>query len=124
MRVLVPFQASQQLIVNEGNLYLLQNMCMVHLKSDNIEALSAAGIQTDIIPAGYTQCLLVMDKGVNKPFKQYLRTEATQWLLQQPANTKPSRQVVVQWIHTAWGKVTVETIANTWASIVIIPFTE
>ena len=56
-RVLVPFQASQWLIVDEGNLYLLQDMCMVHLKSDNLEALSAVGIQADFIPAGYTGCL-------------------------------------------------------------------
>jgi hypothetical protein len=65
-----------------------------------------------------------MDKGVNKPFKQYLCTVATQWRLQQPANTKPSHKVVAQWIHAAWGKVTLETIANTCASIGIIPFTE
>jgi hypothetical protein len=37
------------------------------LKSDNLEVLSAVGIQTDFIPAGYTGCLQVMDNGVNKP---------------------------------------------------------
>jgi hypothetical protein len=30
------------------------------------------GVEVDFTPAGYTSCLQVLDKGFNKPFKQFI----------------------------------------------------
>ena len=119
-QVLVPYFAAQRLI-GDGYGYLLQDICTVHCTHENIVALSDAGIQCDYIPAGYTGILQVMDKGVNKPFKQFIRQESLQWLISQPPNTKPTRQIIAQWIHAAWEQVTVDTIVNTWATVGIVP---
>ncbi len=52
--------------------YLLQDQFSVHLKEENVMAAQRAGVEVDFIPAGYTSCLQVLDKGVNKPFKQFI----------------------------------------------------
>ena len=63
----------------------------------------------------YTLCLQVMDKGVDKPFKEYLHQESMTWLVAQPQNTTPLCVVIAQWIHMVWEKVTDQAIINTWA---------
>jgi len=40
--------------------------------------------EVDFIPVGYTACLQVLDKGVNKPFKQFVRDDSIAWLQQAP----------------------------------------
>ena len=121
--ILVPFVIGQGLHVH-NRASLLQDSCMVHLANENMMAVQAHGIQMDIIPAGYTLCLQVMDKGVNKPFKEYLHQESMSWLVAQPQNSSPSHAVVGQWIHTACEKVTVKSIVNTWVGIGIVQFVD
>ena len=69
-------------------------------------------------------CLLVMDKGVNKLFKEYLHQQPMLWLVGQSHNSSPLHAAVVQWIHTSWENVSVESIINTWAVIGIVPFVD
>jgi hypothetical protein len=47
-----------------------------------------AGVEVDFIPAGYTSCLQVLDKGVNKPFKQFIQQQSIKWLQSTPARCK------------------------------------
>jgi hypothetical protein len=48
------------------------------------------GAEVEFIPAGYNPVLQAMDKGLHKPFKQYLREESLAWMVQQPDGAKPT----------------------------------
>jgi hypothetical protein len=116
-RVLAPYAATK-----EHGVYLLMDEFSVHLKAECVHAIQGLGVEVDYIPAGYTGCLQVMDKGINKPFKQYLKHQSTAWLVDQPANTKPSRVDIANWVHAAWTQVTVPTMTNTWHAIGLRPW--
>ena len=59
----------------------------------------------------------VLDKGVHKPFKQYLREESMAFMLRNPEGTKPTRQDIALWIKKSWDQIQPSTILNTWESI-------
>jgi len=84
--------------------------CPVHMKSKTTQAIQNCGTEGDFILAGYTGRAQVCDKGVNKPFKQAVRSTALQWMMESQENTKPSRVDIVHWIQTAWQQITQQTI--------------
>jgi hypothetical protein len=45
----------------------------VRMQQKDIFTLQQISIEVNFIPAGYTTMLRVLDKGVKKPFKMYLR---------------------------------------------------
>ena len=72
-----------------------------------------------MIPGGMTSQFQVIDVVVNKPFKDYLRKNYSDWLINgnhAPTPTgklkKPSIQLLGQWIITAWGKIKSESIVK------------
>jgi hypothetical protein len=71
----------------------------------------------ELIPGGYTGCLKILGKWVNKPFKGYLRDEFERWMMVNGSRRKPMQAEAAQLISIAWSKVTRETIANTWNSV-------
>jgi transposase-like protein len=97
--------------------YLIYDEFSVHLKREVLNATQRHGTQVDIIPGGYTGALQVLDKGVNKPFKDKLRQQHLQWLVDNNNNAKPKRHDVAKWVATAWEQITVPFITNTWHSI-------
>jgi hypothetical protein len=104
--------------------YLLQDQFSVHLKDENLMAAQRAGVEVDFIPAGYTACLQVLDKGVNKPFKQFIQQQCIAWLQGAPQGAKPDRLTITNWISNSWNQVSVSTITNTWNSLQLLPFEE
>jgi transposase-like protein len=104
--------------------YLLQDQFSVHLKEENVMAAQRAGVEVDFIPAGYTACLQVLDKGVNKPFKQFIQQQSIKWLQSAPQGGKPDRVTITNWVSTSWNQVSVECITNTWRSLQLHPFDE
>ena len=80
-------------------------------------AAQRAGVEVDFIPAGYTACLQVLDKGVNKPFKQFIQQQCIAWLQGAPQGAKPDRLTITNWISNSWNQVSVSTITNTWNSL-------
>jgi hypothetical protein len=58
-------------------------------KTSFILTAQRAGVEVDFIPAEYTACLQVLDKGVNKPFKQFIQDHSIAWLQQAPQGAKP-----------------------------------
>jgi len=70
-------------------LVLLDNFS-VHMQHENITSLQILGAEVEFIPAGYTPLLQAMDKGLHKPFKQYLREEGLSWMVQQPDGARPT----------------------------------
>ena len=57
----------------------------------------------------------ILDKGINKPFKEKVQAAHMEWLLVN--NSKPKRHDVARWIKQAWDGITPDTITNTWVSV-------
>ncbi len=82
------------------------------------------------VPGGGTSKLQVLDVGVNKPFKDKMKSL---WTLNMVAmiqeakaagqmnaigwKPKVSREMLADWCLEAWDSITVETITNTWRKI-------
>ena len=107
---------------NQQHGYLIQDSFSVHLHRKSIRALNDIGVETDFIPGGCTPVLQVMDKGVFKPFKDYIRQESTTWKIQHAHGTKPTREDIAHWIQHSWDRVDVDTITNTWQLINYQPY--
>jgi DDE superfamily endonuclease len=100
--------------------YLLMDECTVHKTASVKTALEDLSTEVDFIVKGYTSKLQVLDVGVNKPFKHYMR-ESYEHHMVVNNGRKASRLDVANWVAEAWGKVKVESITNTWRSIGIGP---
>jgi len=82
---------------------------------DIVRLTQERGTEVEFIPGGYTGALQVLDKGVNKPFKNHYRQQL-HWQINNDENAKPKRHDVANWIQAAWDRVTVESIRNMWNS--------
>jgi hypothetical protein len=89
----------------------------VHLMGEINHKINKLGTETEFVPGGYTGCVQVIDKGVNKHFKHYAKEKFEYWMVSNGSRKKPTRGEVSQWIKMAWDKVTTATIVNTWKSI-------
>ena len=59
----------------------------------------------------------MMDVGVNKPFKGYVRQVYENFMIGNIEHRKVGREDIVQWTEIGWGKVKVETITRTWTKV-------
>ena len=66
---------------------------------------------------GYTSKLQTLDVGIKKSFKDYWRQWQASFIIANPSNCKPSRQIITKWASETWNKVTKESIINTWNHI-------
>jgi len=98
--ILAPYAAA-----HKNKIYFLQDMFSVHLHNNSITALSCLGIKVDFILAGYTPVSQPMDKGIHKPFKQYIREENNAWLVAHLQGDKPTQVDIATWIQHAWDRV-------------------
>ena len=105
----------KQFCVGKVSTYLLMDECSVHMCGECVQAIQSCGTDVDFIPGGYTGKLQVLDVGVNRPFKDFVREKYEQFMSQN--DRKPSRLDVAQWVADAWKRVSMESIINTWASI-------
>ena len=55
-----------------------------------------------------------MDVGVNKIFKERVKSKYWNWLIQVPDGTKPSRKDISHWCKEAWDSIDLEVIRNNW----------
>ena len=82
-----------------------------------INQIQDCGTEVDFVLEGYTSKLQVLDVGVNKPFKGYVKESYEKFMVDNTDGKKASRLDVEKWVDEAWNKVTSEKISNTWASI-------
>ena len=115
-RIVRPYAA-----LHNGTVHMSLDQFSVHMQHDNTTALQHVGVEVDFIPAGYTSILQVMDKGLHKPFKQYLREESMAFMLNNPEGTKPTRLDIATWIQRSWDLVQPAAVLNSWSSIGIRP---
>jgi hypothetical protein len=99
------------------DIYLLQHEFSLHLMGSVNNQINKLGTEVDIITGGYTGSIQVFDKGINKPFKGYLRDHFEEWMCTNGSRRQPSRAEVAQWVANAWEQVTTATIVNTWKII-------
>lgn len=90
-----------------------------HLTPSVKKALSDEHTDLVVIPGGMTSQLQVLDVSINKPFKDKIRQQYTEWMLS-GAHTltptgkiqKPAVSLISQWILTAWNSITPESIVK------------
>jgi DDE superfamily endonuclease len=72
-----------------------------------------------LIPGGYTSKLQVLDVGINKPFKDYLRDKYDNWFMNANIRTaKPKRTDIAKWVVDTWyDDITKKMIYNAWRKV-------
>ena len=81
-----------------------------------VNPIQDCGTEVDFVLGVYTSKLQVLDVGVNKPFKEYVKQCYERFMVQN-AGRKVCRLDVAKWVEEAWERVSTETICNTWSSI-------
>jgi hypothetical protein len=94
--------------------YMIMDEFKVHLMSSCLNALQDTGTEVDFVVGGYTGCVQILDKGINRPFKGYACENFEHWMMTIGTRRHPSRGEVASWIDDAWSKITVSCIKNTW----------
>jgi len=84
-RVIQPYVAA-----GDNSVLVILDNFSVHMQDYIVTLLQILGAEVEFIPAGYTPLLQAMDKGLHKPFKQYLREEGLSWMVQQPDGARPT----------------------------------
>lgn len=105
-------------------LYLILDECTTHTRPDVKAAFSKCNTIVDYIPANTTNQLQMMDVGVNKPLKDYIRSSFDKWMVDNKSNDKPTRALLSYWIYNAWKKMKAKTIYNSWRRIGYFNFTK
>ena len=60
----------------------------MHLMRQMVQAVQDSRTQVEFVPGGYTGALQILDKGINKPFKDNIKHEQIQFMVDNP-NMKP-----------------------------------
>jgi hypothetical protein len=79
-----------------------------------LNALQDTGTEVDFVVGGYTGCVQILDKGINRPFKGYARENFEHWMMMNNNRGHPPRCEVAAWIDDACNKISVICIKNTW----------
>ena len=89
-----------------------------HLTDAVKEALHTRKIDVAVIPGGLAPVLQPLDKCLNKPFKDHMKTKYLSWMLTgpfefTPAGKKkaPSRNQVLRWIKQSWNEIPEEMVS-------------
>lgn len=96
--------------------YLILDEFKVHHTGATLRALQDVGTEIDFIVAGYTSRLQVMDVGVNKPFKDYMRQVYLNSRVEDQAIII-NRSLISHWIISCFANVSVNSIINTWNKV-------
>lgn len=96
--------------------YLLWDHFSVHRNPEIISSLELHGTQVDLVPAGYTSTLQVLDVGINRPFKTRIREQYRNFM-EVNEGARATRHHVAEWIINAWNSLSIEGTVNTWARI-------
>jgi hypothetical protein len=107
----------QPFCIGKESTYLLMDEFAAHMSAACTREIENCGSSFDFIYGGYTGKLQVLDVGVNKQFKDYVREGFDEFQMDNVEGKKPSRLDVAHWITAAYKKVTADQICNTWDKI-------
>lgn len=102
-----------------GPTMLILDEFTAHMTHEVRKRIADCGTHLEFVPGGYTSRLQVMDVGLNKPFKDYIRDQYDLWFLS-AGDTKPHRTEVAAWIAYSWEHLPRSAIIRTWQKIGII----
>ena len=87
------------------------------------DLLARRNVDVAVIPGGLTPVLQPLDKCINKPFKNKVRSQYQAWMVNSPftytpsgKKRAPSKELVLQWIHKAWQEIPADLVANSFKS--------
>ena len=87
------------------------------------DLLARRNVDVAVIPGGLTPVLQPLDKCINKPFKNKVRSQYQAWMVNGPftytpsgKKRAPSKELVLQWIHKAWQEIPADLVANSFLS--------
>ena len=112
-KVWKPFIDSKQ---SESLFYLSMDEFSAHMTPKVLNRFSELNTMVDFVVGGYTAKLQVLDVGINKPSKNFMRREYENFMLTNETQ-KPLRNHVSHWVSTAWSEITVANIKNTWKKL-------
>jgi hypothetical protein len=61
--------------------YMIMDEFKVHLISSCLHAFQYTGTAVDFVVGGYTDCVQILDKGINRPFKGYAHENFEHWMM-------------------------------------------
>ena len=89
----------KQFCIGKESTYLLMDKCSVHMCGECVQQIQSYGTDVEFITGGYTGKLQVLDVGINRPFKAFVREQYEQFMSQ---NEQKSTQLnVAQWVAFA-----------------------
>jgi hypothetical protein len=99
---------------------LLLDQYTVHKTREVIDKLKRFGTIVILLPAGETSKVQVLDVGINKPFKDYLKTtylEKVSESADDGLELKVGRKEAGVWIKKAWRAISEKTVVATYRRI-------
>ena len=108
---------------------LIRDQATVHCKEASRALLEKKGVDQVFIPTGMTEKYQSLDVGGNFPFKCYLKQSYHEWrdsrtdkdITKKGYLKKPSRQDFINLVSSAWNKISVCTVENSFVGVQIIP---
>ncbi len=109
-----PFVLQKRIKYNQSKLVCILQLdhFKAHLTSGVVKNLMELNTILVEVPASCTSQAQILDVGINKPLKAYLRDARTEWILNNPSGSV-SRVLVSKWIAAAWEKISPSMITNT-----------
>jgi hypothetical protein len=84
---------------------LILDMYRCHMMSSVVQMIQELGVEVQHIPGGCTSLCQPVDVGFNKPFKDRMRKQWMNWMMNkgvdQGTTSPPVRLDVVKWVHNA-----------------------
>lgn len=115
-KILEPYMASTP----EGIVpILLLNSYRCHMMATVVSAIQDLGIEVDHIPGGCTPLCQPVNIGVNKPFKDRIRRQWEEWMINEGINyqgtmSPPTRGDIVEWTLDAMLDMSHNLVFNAW----------
>lgn len=106
--VLKPYVAQ-----NTGISHVLIDDYSSHKVSSVVKAIRSIGCLVSVLPGGSTSKIQPMDVGVNKPFKDRLKTSWVLHMTSENAEKEISRQMLSHWIAESFNGISEDSIKTT-----------
>jgi len=86
-------------------LILILDMYRCHMMSSVVQMIQELGVEVQHIPSGFTSLCQPVDVGFNKPFKDRMRRQWMNWMINEGVihgtTSSPVRLDVAKWVHNA-----------------------
>jgi hypothetical protein len=89
-----------------------------HMMASVVGKIQDLGVEVEHIPGGYTLICQLVDIGVNKPFKNRLRQQWEEWMIEEGlangTTSPPAREDIVRWTRYATVNLPSQIVRNAW----------